>query len=656
MGGAEAATRPANVARSRHPEKPETGPTEPLALVEGPSRCVGSGTLGRPAPAGERLYSAPVPAHEPLDVAMGDEDDELIGVSPTADATITDGVVVPELPPLRVRGSLAARIVALVLLVVLGTGAAAWVIRAQVRGLGANFDLLTGVYIPFQTKLLHAQNQSQRIGAFVAGFGNPEAQLDRADLLNLEEALERRATLVAEVRIPLEQALLHPDRLGGLAQLDDVRALTEQVDDLAALVAREEDVDIAEILADAPRQAEISRRFNELELRATEAVRSQRDTVAEAQRAAERRALIITVGAAALSLIATFLVIVTLRPLRRLAVSVRRIGRGEWRERIEVGPRPERDDEVARLAREVNLMAATLEERERRLLRGERLAAIGRLAAQITHEIRNPLSSVALNAELLGDELDSLGEVDGVGEARQLLARISGEVDRLTLITEAYLGFARRPKPAMAKVELGHELADLLDFLAEEHDRNRIAIVRDFPSEPVWAEADSGQLRQALINLLRNAQEAVLEQREDGDDRAAGMTDVGDLLDGLDDDDMEAGAGVRGDLAEGERAGSITVSLACKDRRAIIIVADTGPGIPDRGEGVERIFEAFVTSKAHGTGLGLPMVQQVAVDHGGAVRLLSTGPEGTRFELSLPACDPPAPSVSSQTSTPPAQL
>jgi two-component system, NtrC family, sensor kinase len=580
-----------------------------------------------------------VSSGDQVDVAASDQDDELIGepssVGPPA---------VPELPPLRIRGSLAARIVALVLLVVFGTGAAALVIRAQVRGLGANFDLLTGVYIPFQTTLLHAQIQSQRINSFVAGYGNPEAQPDRAGLLNFEEALVLRANLVAEVRVPLEQALLHPDRVGGLEQLDHVRDLLRQVDELAALVALEEDVEIVEILANAPRQHDINRRFNELEQRASEAVRSQRDTVAKANREAEQRALVITFGAAALSLIATLLVIVTLRPLRRLAVSVRRIGRGEWRERIEVGPRPERDDEVARLAREVNLMAATLEERERRLIHGERLAAIGRLAAQITHEIRNPLSSVALNAELLGDELDELGELEGVDEARQLLARISTEVDRLTQITEAYLGFARRPKPQMARVELGHEIGDLLDFLATEHERNRITIVREFAAAPVWVEADAGQLRQALINLLRNAQEAVLEQVEgSGASRDFDVGDLGDLLE----DEMNSSA-APGVAADNERAGTITVSLACKDRRALVIVADTGPGIPIPAQGVERIFEAFVTSKAHGTGLGLPMVQQIAVDHGGAVRLLSTGPEGTRFEFSLPACDPPSPSVSSE--------
>jgi len=588
-----------------------------------------------------------VSSGERVGVVALDEDDEEIGVP---EASRVAPVIAPELPPLRVRGSLAARIVALVLLVVIGTGAAALIIRAQVRGLGANFDLLTGVYIPFQTKLLRAQNQSQRIGAFVSGFGNPEAQLSRSDLLNLEEALERRANLVAEVRLPLEQALLHPNRLGGLEQLDNVRALARQVDDLAALVALEEGVEVTEILANAPRQAEINRRFNELEHRANEAVRSQRDTVAAANRAGEQQALVITVAAAALSLIATLAVILTLRPLRRLAVSVRRIGRGEWRERIEVGERPERDDEVARLAREVNLMAATLEERERRLLRGERLAAIGRLAAQITHEIRNPLSSVALNAELLGDEIDGIGQhggqLEGVAEARQLLARITSEVDRLTQITEAYLGFARRPKPQLNRVELSHEIADLLDFLAEEHERNGVAVIREL-SVPVWIEADAGQLRQALINLLRNAQEAVLERGDDLDDHHGALAPALDMLDDTDEPSARAA-----ELLEHAPAavGSITVSLACKDGRALVVVADTGPGIPISAHGMERIFEAFVTSKAHGTGLGLPMVQQIAVDHGGAVRLLSTGAEGTRFELSLPACDPPAPSVSSENS------
>ena len=542
----------------------------------------------------------------------------------------------PEPPTLRVRGSLAARIVALVLLVVLAMGFAALIAAQQVRGLRANFDLLTGVYIPFQTQLLQAQNQSQLIAGYVANFGDPEQELDRATLLLLEDAIERRAYLVAEVRRPLQQALAHPARLGGIEALDDVRELDAQVAELAARTSRDEGREILEVLADVSGHDEVRSRFRELERRASEAVQTQRATVAEDGRAAERRVVLVTLGAAIFSLAATLAVILTLRPLRKLARSVRRIGRGEWSERIEIGARADRDDEVARLAREVNLMAGALEERERRLLRGERLAAIGRLAAQITHEIRNPLSSVALNAELLEDELDSASE-----EARQLLARISGEVDRLTQITEAYLGFARRPKPQLTRLELRREVGDLLDFLAQEHARNRIHTVRELGSTPLWVEADAGQLRQALINLIRNAQEAVLELTGAGGSTAA----LGDLLDELEPDPVEP--------AEGSSEGrpTITVSLGRKGETASVVVADNGPGIPGPAQGHERIFEAFVTSKTHGTGLGLPMVQQIAVDHGGAVRLLETGPAGTRFEFSLPACDPPAPSVSSPNST-----
>ncbi len=572
-----------------------------------------------------------------------------------------------DLPPLRVRGSLAARIVALVLVVVLGTAFSAVIIGAQVRGLRANFDLLTGVYVPFQTRLLEAQAQSQRIGSLVASYGNPENQLERSDLLNIEEGFELRANLIADTRQPLRQALEHSDRLGGLEQLDAVRELDRLLAELELLASPDEDLEILEQISDAPRQVEIRKRFRELQERAAEAVAEQRDTVAQAGREAERQALVVTIAAAVLSLLATLVVIITLRPLRRLATSVRQIGRGDWGERIEVGTRPERDDEASRLAREVNLMAGALEERERRLLRGERLAAIGRLAAQITHEIRNPLSSVALNAELLEDELSQLGERSG--EARELLTRISSEVDRLAQITEAYLDLARRPQPQTAKIDLRRELTDLLDFLAREHEHNQVRVVRVLPPGPVWVDADAGQLRQALINLLRNAQEAVLELDVVVEEPSpAPMGDgVGDLLDEFEPEVSEpevpesetpdALGSLEGpaqtaedDLKLEGSAPTITVTLTCKHGQASIVVADTGPGIPVPEQGIARIFEAFVTSKAHGTGLGLPMVQQIAVDHGGRVQVLKTGPEGTQFEFCLPACDPPAPSVSSQNS------
>ena len=89
--------------------------------------------------------------------------------------------------------------------------------------------------------------------------------------------------------------------------------------------------------------------------------------------------------------------------------------------------------------------------------------------------------------------------------------------------------------------------------------------------------------------------------------------------------------------------------MHCKEDRVVAVVRDNGPGIAGSEDEMERIFEAFFTKKAQGTGLGLPMVQQIVNDHAGTVAVTETGPSGTRFEVRLPACDPRAPSVSSET-------
>ena len=127
-----------------------------------------------------------------------------------------------------------------------------------------------------------------------------------------------------------------------------------------------------------------------------------------------------------------------------LRARAREIAGGEYGRRTGVRSR----DEIGDLARELDVMAAAVEEREHRLIRSERLATVGRMAAQITHEVRNPLASIGLYAELLGDEI-----ADGP-EARRLVASITSEVDRLTEITETYLRFARLPQPKLEREDL----------------------------------------------------------------------------------------------------------------------------------------------------------------------------------------------------------
>src|SRR5262249_29844108 len=136
--------------------------------------------------------------------------------------------------------------------------------------------------------------------------------------------------------------------------------------------------------------------------------------------------LFLVVLATLVGALVTFAAHATLRPLVNLTQYAEAVGRGEYGQPIKVTA----SDEIGELAHALGAMAAALKEREQELIRSERLAATGRIAAQITHEIRNPLSSIGLNAELLQEELS------GSPEADRLLEAITLEIDRLTEITE----------------------------------------------------------------------------------------------------------------------------------------------------------------------------------------------------------------------------
>lgn len=508
--------------------------------------------------------------------------------------------------PLRLRHSLAARISALVVLVLLAAGASAAVAVGQLRELQRGFDMLD-VYVDFTPRLAKARVQAQRIGVQVSSWqangGEPSPTFEA----NFHTALLARNDAIDDAAGVIDAALAEPERFGASGPVEELRKIRRTMEALEVLATLDEDVDPRAVLEDVRTQSQIVQLFRTLDAASVSAIEDLQSQVQAAQQRTERLTLAFTLLVSVLGVVAAVGVFLTLRPLRRLTEGVRKLGRGDWSQRISPSG-PGREDEVSQLAREFNNMAEALEERERRLLRGERLAAAGQLAAQITHEIRNPLSSVALNAELLEDEL---GEASP--EARELLSRISREVDRLTAVTEDYLSFARRPKPDRTRIDLAEELRDLLEFMAQELEMAGIEVELRLPDGPVPVLGDANQLRQVFMNLVRNAQEAALEERD----------------------------------RDEERRPRIEVEMRCKDGQVFVVVGDDGPGIPLPAAEVERIFDAFYTSKAQGTGLGLPTVQQIVQDHEGAVRVASTGPEGTSFEVRLPACAPDGGSVSS---------
>jgi two-component system NtrC family sensor kinase len=299
---------------------------------------------------------------------------------------------------------------------------------------------------------------------------------------------------------------------------------------------------------------------------------------------------VLVVIAVLVSLVVTLLSRRTLRPLKILVAGTKRIGSGDYAHRVQVASR----DELGLLGREFNKMAADIETREQRLIRSERMAAAGQIASHITHEIRNPLSSISLNTELLEEELEQALEGQKAEDARNICQAMQREIDRLTDITEEYLRFARLPRPHLETEDLNEILINLVSFITTELREKGVEVIQELGPRLPPVQADENQLRQAFLNLIRNAGEAM--------------------------------------AAEG---GRLTVTTAWQDGRVVVRIADTGTGIS--AEDLEQIFEPFFSTKTSGTGLGLALTHQIIHEHGGTIDVESAPGAGTVFITRLPA-------------------
>ena len=223
------------------------------------------------------------------------------------------------------------------------------------------------------------------------------------------------------------------------------------------------------------------------------------------------------------------------------------------------------------------------------LARSERLALVGQMLAQITHEVRNPLNAMALNADMLGDEIRDL-DPDQRTEAAELLGVLTGEVDRLTEVTGHYLQLARRPPARLEPTELTGLIEDVQRLLVPELEALGATLTLAL-DEPFTVLLDGNQMRQALLNLVQNAVEA----------------------------------------------GARTLVLTARRQGGELVVAldDDGPGMTE--EELERAFDPFYSTKASGTGLGLAITRQILEDHGGTARFIPRPEGGLRAELYLPA-------------------
>ncbi len=284
------------------------------------------------------------------------------------------------------------------------------------------------------------------------------------------------------------------------------------------------------------------------------------------------------------------------RPIKELAEGTVRISAGDFAHAIEIASA----DEIGDLARRFNEMSAKLrqtleaiDEAHKRLIQSEKLAQIGRMAATIAHEIRNPLTSVKLNIQ----KVRALSHLDDT-EADHLALSEEGiaQIDRFI---KELLNFTRVSELQKARFTVGQVLDESLKMLRDLLAERKIVVEKRYAENLPEILVDGDRLRQVFANIVRNSTEAL-------------------------------GEGGRIVIA----ASRIEDVQTCRLR---IRISDNGPGIPEKDW--ETVFEPFYTTKPQGFGLGLANARKIIEQHRGTIRVVRKRSQGTAFEIMIPCED-----------------
>lgn len=244
----------------------------------------------------------------------------------------------------------------------------------------------------------------------------------------------------------------------------------------------------------------------------------------------------------------------------------------------------------------VSILLAIVDRNQRRLAaanqqlaQSEKIATLGRVAAQVAHEVRNPLAGLLLYSEHLKGRLDGkLAPADA-----QLVDKIITTINNLTATTEQILNYARPVTLAPKNVDLNEVAPDVIQLLGTEIAAHNVETKLDLSSSPVIGMLDEASIRAATLNLVLNAVQAM------------------------------SGGGV------------LSISTRKTSDKLCMEIKDTGPGItPER---IKHIFEPFNTTKSRGLGLGMPYAQKIIHQHGGQITVESEVGKGTQVKIELPA-------------------
>ena len=270
-------------------------------------------------------------------------------------------------------------------------------------------------------------------------------------------------------------------------------------------------------------------------------------------------------------------------PIKNLVQFTRQVAEGRLDGQCDV----KSDDEIGDLATAFNQMTRDLRDSRNELIRAERLATAGRMAASFAHEIRNPLSSMRMLAQMLMQRKDL-----PVSKREQSVGYILEEIERIDVIVKGFMDFARPAALELETHDLNQALEEVLNVMEANLNHHQLSLVKKFDRELSPIQFDRDKLKQGFMNIVLNAMEAMSE------------------------------------------GGTVEVETSRHEDRVQVEVLDTGVGIASAD--LDQLFEPFFTTKVQGTGLGLVNTKRIMEQHGGEVTIKSDEGKGTRVSFWLP--------------------
>jgi signal transduction histidine kinase len=233
----------------------------------------------------------------------------------------------------------------------------------------------------------------------------------------------------------------------------------------------------------------------------------------------------------------------------------------------------------------------------------EKLEELTTLTGELAHEIKNPLSTIKINLRLIDEDLQDarVGQRDSDGPERnsdklsralRKIAVVQKETDRLEQILDGFLRYVGKPELQLVNVDINELVGDMIDFYSAQAHSHAITIRQALSAQPLICKVDAGMLKQVILNLFLNAQQAM------------------------------------------ENGGELMIRTSRQENLAVLQITDTGKGIPP--ERLRSLFKPYQSLRRGGTGLGLVTAKKIVESHNGSIEVYTESGRGASFTIKLP--------------------